>query len=135
MRKRIAVTGIGLRASNALNYEDFVKNLENVIPGQTKISLFDTDKIRTDVACQIKEKIRNQDSRYERTTRIAMEAMDDFLKDSGVVKVLENNKDDVILSFSTSLSGNESMMKYINEMTFNGNADNASVYFWKLQTV
>lgn len=135
MRKRIAVTGIGLRASNALNYEDFVKNLENVIPGQTKISLFDIDKIRTDVACQIKEKIRNQDSRYERTTRIAMEAMDDFLKDSGVVKVLENNKDDVILSFSTSLSGNESMMKYINEMTFNGNADNASVYFWKLQTV
>ena len=135
MRKRIAVTGIGLRASNALNYEDFVKNLENMIPGQTKISLFDTDKIRTDVACQIKEKIRNQDSLYERTTRIAMEAMDDFLKDSGVVKVLENNKDDVILSFSTSLSGNESMMKYINEITFNGNADNASVYFWKLQTV
>lgn len=113
MRKRVVITGIGVRVSNAKNYNEFVEALKELIPGQTEITLFDTDKIRTNIACQIKEDLKYNGAADERTNAIAFEAIDDLFQEPGIKDMLQENKDEVVFSFSSSMAGNENMMRYV----------------------
>ena len=60
MRKRIVITGIGVRSSNAKNTEDLLVALKELREGQCNITLYDTQKLRSNIGCQIKEKLKYQ---------------------------------------------------------------------------
>lgn len=128
MKKRIVITGIGARCSNAKSYEEFVDVLKNVVPGQSKITLFNSEKLSTSVACQIQDGLKYHDLEDERTNKIAYEAIDELLKEKGIKKLLEDNQEDMILSYASSLSGNENMMGYI-ESTKDGNEENRELAY------
>lgn len=128
MRRRIVITGVGVRVSNAKNYEGFISSIRGMVPGQSEITLFDTSNLRTNIACQIQDELKYQEDCYERTTKIAFEAIDDFLGKDGVAEVIKRHKDEIVLSYSTSLSGNESMMKYIHQTKNDENADTSHIY-------
>ena len=111
MKKRIVITGIGVRCSNAKNTEDLMKALEELREGQCEISLYETDNLRSKIGCQINEKLKYEDACDERTTAIAFEAIDDLYKDEEIKKLIEDNKYDVLFSFATSMSGNQNINK------------------------
>lgn len=113
MKKRIVITGIGVRSSNAKNTDDLLNALYELREGQCKINLYDTEKLRSDIGCQIRENLIYEQECDERTTAIAFEAIDDLYKDAEVKKMIEENKDNVVLSFATSMSGNQNMMVYV----------------------
>lgn len=113
MRKRIVITGIGVRSSNAKNTEDLLVALKELREGQCNITLYDTQKLRSNIGCQIKEKLKYQTECDERTTAIAFEAIDDLYQDPEIEKLIRVNKYDVVFSFATSMSGNQNMMTYV----------------------
>ncbi|MEY8238045.1 beta-ketoacyl-[acyl-carrier-protein] synthase family protein [Lachnospiraceae bacterium 66-29] len=113
MRKRIVITGIGVRSSNAKNTEDLLVALKELREGQCNITLYDTQKLRSNIGCQIKEKLKYQTECDERTTAIAFEAIDDLYQDPEIEKLIRDNKYDVVFSFATSMSGNQNMMTYV----------------------
>ncbi|SFC12864.1 beta-ketoacyl-[acyl-carrier-protein] synthase family protein [Butyrivibrio sp. YAB3001] len=117
MKKRIVITGIGVRSSNARDAKDLVTALRELRPGQCKIDLYKTEGLRTDVGCQIKEELKFEKACDERTTAIAFEAIDDLYKDEEIKKMISENKDDIVLSFATSMSGNQNMMRYVDSET------------------
>ncbi len=113
MKKRIVITGIGVRVSNAKNYEELINSLKYLKEGQTEIELYDTKKIRSKIGCQIKEKLNYEEKCDERTTAIAFEAMDDLFCDKEIEKLIRDNREDIVFSFATSMSGNQNMMRYV----------------------
>ncbi len=123
MQKRVVITGIGVRCSNAKNYKAFVEALKKVIPGQSEITLFDADKLSSKIACQIQDTLKYCDLDEERINKIAFEAIDDMLEENDNKKIMEENRENILLSYATSLSGNEKMMNYL-ESTKEGNVEN-----------
>lgn len=115
MNKRIVITGIGARSSNAKNYSDLYDAVSKLREGQCEIDLYETNGLRSEIGCQIKDKLLYEDQCDERTTSIAFEAIDDLYRDKEIKKLVSDNKFDVLFSFATSMSGNQNMMRYVEE--------------------
>lgn len=128
MPKRIVITGIGVRCSNARNYLEFIDALKNTIPGQSEITLFNTDKLSSKIACQIQDELRYPELDEDRINRIAFEAIDDLLEEKGIRQLVEDNKESVLLSYASSLSGNSYMMRYIESRKDGNTEDQEQAY-------
>lgn len=115
MCKRIVITGIGVRSSNAKNYTDLVNSIKLLKEGQCEVNLYDTSKLRSNIGCQIQEQLVYEGKCDERTTSIAFEAIDDLYRDEKIKELISENKYDVLFSFATSMSGNQNMMRYVND--------------------
>lgn len=127
MRKRIVITGVGLRTSNAYSYKDWVQSMgETMKCGQREITLFNTSQLRTSIAGQIAEELKYKDQPIERTTQIAYEAIDDLLQDEDIKRLLKEEDGDVLFSYATSISGNEHVMR-----SFNSEGDEAAKYVYE----
>lgn len=122
MQKRIVITGIGVRCSNAKNYCTFIEALKKTVPGQSEITLFDSDKLSSKIVCQIKDQLKYCNLNEERLNQIAYEAIDDLMEDKAIKQLIEDNQDNILLSYATSLSGNEYLMSYL-ESTKEGNTE------------
>lgn len=113
MKKRIVITGVGVRCSNAETNEGMVDALRILKEGQCKINLYDTEKLRTNIGCQVQDKLKYEAKCDERTTAIAFEAIDNLYEDKDLQNMIQDNKKDVVFSFATSMSGNQNMMRYV----------------------
>lgn len=123
---RVVITGYGVVTSNGNNKGEFEKSLYEGKSGVKEISLFDTSKLRTNLGAQVNleiNKIEKVDD-DERTVHMALKAINEaFLHaniDSSYISKLDNKCG---LSFSTSLAGNEKMMKYLKEKSDTGIAN------------
>jgi len=126
MRKRIVITGVGLRTSNAYSFNDWVQSMDETMKcGQREITLFNTSQLRTNIAAQIEDELKYKDEPIERPTQIAYEAIDDLLQDESIKKLIEEEDGDVLLSYATSISGNAHVMSSYN---FEGNEAGKQLY-------
>ena len=121
--KRVVITGVGAKCSIANNYQDLLINLENKLPGQKQITLFKTDDLRTNIACEIEEVV-DQGAYFERVTNLALDSIKDLEEHFGLKAVVDSLDGDVMFSYSSSLSGNELMMDYL----ASENKDNRLIY-------
>lgn len=110
--KRVVITGIGVKCSLADNYQDLLVNMENKLLGQKQITLFETDDLRTKIGCEIKE-VTDRGDYFERVTNLALDSINDLEEHFGLKAIVDSLDGEVMLSYSSSLSGNELMMDYL----------------------
>lgn len=110
--KRVVITGIGVKSSLADNYQDLLVNMENKLLGQKQITLFETDDLRTKIGCEIKE-VTDRGDYFERVTNLALDSINDLEEHFGLKAIVDSLDGEVMLSYSSSLSGNELMMDYL----------------------
>lgn len=116
--ERAVVTGIGIVTANSGNRKDFLTAL---IEGKSGIGISDMFKkigVRTDIAGVINEsypEIKNVGDK-EKILWMSKKVIDEAFEDCGLSKSnIEDMGPRAGMSFSTSLLGNEYMMKYIAE--------------------
>lgn len=110
--KRVVITGIGVKCSLADNFQDLLVNMENKLLGQKQITLFETDDLRTKIGCEIKE-VTDRGDYFERVTNLALDSINDLEEHFGLKAIVDSLDGEVMLSYSSSLSGNELMMDYL----------------------
>lgn len=122
--RRVVITGIGVITANANNKEEFREALLNSKSGLGEVDLFDMSKMRTQIGGQVKKKFGNLDEidGDERCVLMAKEAINESMRDANITSDYINSLSERAgISISTSLAGNERMMKYISENTEDNN--------------
>ena len=122
MNKRIVITGIGVLASNAIGKKEFWKAAVEGISGIKPVSLFDTSKLRTKLAGEIKDfnpeailgqkGLRNMD----RSTKLALAASKLALDDAGIVNPIPEEETDAFgVSLGTTMGSVWSISEFDKE--------------------
>lgn len=125
---RVVITGYGVVTSNGDNREEFAEALYEGISGLKEVSIFDMSKMRTKLGGQVNFELKKveQIDDEERTVQMAKKALKEAFTHAGIdseyIMKLDNRCG---LSISTSLAGNERMMKYLNEKSdgYKGNPE------------
>ncbi len=108
MKKRIVITGVGVLASNAIGKDAFWKALEKGESGIKKVSLFETDSMKTKLAGEIKDfnaatYLGEKGLRLlDRSTKLVNVAAKLALDDAGF-NVTEENTDETGVVLGTTL--------------------------------
>ena len=127
MRKRIVITGIGVLASNGIGKEEFWKAIMGGISGIKPVSLFDTTKLKSKLAGEIKDfnpeailgqkGLRNMD----RSTKFAIAASKLALDDAGIENPIpEGNTDDFGVSLGSTMGSVWSISEFDKEALRDG---------------
>ena len=122
MNNRIVITGIGVLASNAIGKKEFWKAAVEGISGIKPVSLFDTSKLRTKLAGEIKDfnpeailgqkGLRNMD----RSTKLALAASRLALDDAGIANPIPEEETDVFgVSLGTTMGSVWSISEFDKE--------------------
>jgi 3-oxoacyl-[acyl-carrier-protein] synthase II len=116
-KKRVVITGVGVTTSNGMGKDEFWKNLENGVSGIKKVSLFDTNDLKTHTAGEIKDfdaakYLGEKGLRLlDRTTRIVNVAAKFALEDANL-KVDESNTDRTGVVLGTTLGSVYSISEF-----------------------
>jgi len=88
--RRVVVTGLGALTPIGNTVDEYWQGLANGVSGAAPITLFDAEKFKTRFACEVKnfdptEFINRKEARkMDRFTQLAMVAVDEAIKDSGL---------------------------------------------------
>jgi len=88
--RRVVVTGLGALTPLGNTVDEYWQGLANGVSGAAPITLFDAEKFKTRFACEVKnfeptEFINRKEARkMDRFTQLAMVAVDEAIKDSGL---------------------------------------------------
>ncbi len=88
--RRVVVTGLGALTPIGNTVDEYWQGLANGVSGAAPITLFDAEKFKTRFACEVKnfdptEFINRKEARkMDRFTQLAMVAVDEAMKDSGL---------------------------------------------------
>ena len=88
--KRVVVTGIGAITPIGNNVNDYWDALVNGVSGGGDISLFDSEKFKTRIACEVKNYDgkdyfdRKELRKHDRYAQFGIIAADEAIKDSGL---------------------------------------------------
>ncbi len=115
---RVVITGLGALTPIGNNINDFWKNLTLGLSGAAKITKFDSDKFKTQFACELKDFNmddfipKSEARRYDPFTQYALVAVEEALKNGNInFDNLDKNKIGVIWG-----SGNGGMTTFQDEV-------------------
>ena len=127
MNKRIVITGIGVLTSNGIGKKEFWEALQEGVSGIKPVTLFDTAKLRTKLAGEIKDfnpeailgqkGLRNMD----RSTKFALAASKLALDDAGIENPIPEEKtDDFGVSLGSTMGSVWSISEFDKEALRDG---------------
>lgn len=114
--KRVVVTGMGCINSISTNVEEFSKALKSGKCGIQPITIFNTDKYRTNLAAQVSDDVYKSlfgenDNTQLRVTNFAMKACEEAMNMSGICENVDLQRMGV--SIATSLGCIDSIDEYL----------------------
>ena len=115
MGRRVCITGVELICANTENYVEFVEVLRNGESGVKECTLFDTSKLQTKKVGEIPIEFGSFDTlgEKERLDYMIDETLSLLLQKEGLDTTYFNQKGNrAMLSFATSLAGNEKIMNF-----------------------
>lgn len=122
--RRVVITGLGAITPIGNNVKYYWDNLLNGISGADKISRFDTEKFKTDFACEIKNYDalnyfdRKESRKLDRFNQYGLIAADEAINDAQL-NFAKLDTDRIGVIFSSGIGGFETMEKDIIEFSQN----------------
>lgn len=119
-KQRVVVTGLGITCAIGNHVGQVVESLLNGVTGIDKITLFESDKLHTDMFGEIKDNIVYRQRDFNEASRIEIiieKLVQQMLADSGItIDEIEALEERAMLSMATSVGSNTHVVEYTNDI-------------------
>ena len=122
-KNRVVITGVGMTCAIGKNISEVTESLIHGNGGIRRITLFDSEKLHTDLFGELQDDIVYRERDFAKPTRVETiidKLISQMLEDSGItLQEIENLNQRAMLSMATSVGSNTHVIEYVNDIAEN----------------